>query len=217
LCITLIDESNRTATELVEESHPIRPEDGQRLIASLERRLGDATVLVLSGSLVRGVSSDFYARCVTTARRAKVKTILDASGDALRLGIDARPDFVKINANEFREAFSISESSDLDESILKIAGEKQTRLIVTDGSKRVLASDGSKLFSITPPTVEVVSAIGSGDSFAGGLAVGIERGESFECALALGVACAADNARSPHAGFVDANRVTQLLGAIRVL
>jgi 1-phosphofructokinase family hexose kinase len=62
--------------------------------------LGDAEVVVFSGSLPPGVPPDAYAVLIRLAARAGARTILDASGDALRQGLAAGPDLVKPNAME---------------------------------------------------------------------------------------------------------------------
>ncbi|MGH7176235.1 MAG: 1-phosphofructokinase family hexose kinase, partial [Tepidisphaeraceae bacterium] len=83
VCITIIDESAGTATELIEE--PAAP--GLRALSSLweklEALLPEARVLVVSGSLAPGASDDSYAQCVRLARSANVETIIDATGMAL--------------------------------------------------------------------------------------------------------------------------------------
>jgi fructose-1-phosphate kinase PfkB-like protein len=48
-------------------------------------------VLVLAGYLPPGVPDDTYARYIRLARAQGVKTILDADGEALRLGVAANP------------------------------------------------------------------------------------------------------------------------------
>ncbi|GFJ82993.1 1-phosphofructokinase family hexose kinase [Phytohabitans houttuyneae] len=59
-----------------------------------------AALVVLAGSLPRGVPADAYARLVEVARAAGAATILDADGPALRHGLAAGPDLVKPNADE---------------------------------------------------------------------------------------------------------------------
>ena len=57
-------------------------------------------VVVLSGSLPKAWPVDTYRRLVESAKRAGVKTVLDASGEALAEGVKAHPDVIKPNADE---------------------------------------------------------------------------------------------------------------------
>src|SRR2546429_457938 len=63
-------------------------------------KLPGVEAVVLSGSLPPGLPDDYYALLMQRAREAGVPSILDTSGDALRLGIAARPLLVKPNATE---------------------------------------------------------------------------------------------------------------------
>ena len=46
---------------------------------------------------------DAAARLIRVARQAGARVALDVSGEALRLGLAAGPDFVKVNASEAAE------------------------------------------------------------------------------------------------------------------
>ncbi|HTJ39631.1 MAG TPA: PfkB family carbohydrate kinase [Dactylosporangium sp.] len=65
--------------------------------------LSRASVVTLSGSLPRGVPADAYAALILAARARGVPCVLDASGEALRLGLAAGPDLIKPNAAELAE------------------------------------------------------------------------------------------------------------------
>jgi len=62
--------------------------------------LAGADVVVLSGSLPRGVPADAYGRMVRVAKRADVPVVLDADGEPLRHGLAAGPTVVKPNSDE---------------------------------------------------------------------------------------------------------------------
>lgn len=86
-------------------------EPGARLETEAAELLADVTLkcleragwVVLSGSLPPGVSGDFYATLGRRVRAAGARLALDASGDALRAGLGARPDLVKPNRAELAE------------------------------------------------------------------------------------------------------------------
>src|SRR5688572_24166767 len=82
VCVTVIDESNRTATELIEESKPVDPESFRALLTKLAQLLARASALVLSGTLPRDAPQRFYADCVSLAGTS-VPVILDAKGEPL--------------------------------------------------------------------------------------------------------------------------------------
>jgi 1-phosphofructokinase len=61
---------------------------------------GGGGVAILSGSLPPAVPKDFYAKAVAALKKRGWTVVLDASGEALRLGVEARPDVIKPNADE---------------------------------------------------------------------------------------------------------------------
>src|ERR1051326_8887739 len=63
-------------------------------------RMAEASWLMLTGSLPPGVPPSFYAKLIAAARDRKVRTLLDADGDALRLGIEAGPTVASPNQQE---------------------------------------------------------------------------------------------------------------------
>src|SRR5687767_7837243 len=83
-CITVVDESTGTATELIEESKEVEPDAWDRLVDRLDAHLRTADVLVLSGTLTPRAPQDFYGRCVARAALHGVRAIVDATGEPLK-------------------------------------------------------------------------------------------------------------------------------------
>lgn len=63
-----------------------------------------ARVVVLSGSLPRGLPADAYAVLAAAARRVGARVLLDAGGPALRHGLAGRPHVAKPNLAELEHA-----------------------------------------------------------------------------------------------------------------
>ena len=60
-------------------------------------KLPDADWLLLTGSRPPGVPADFFARMIRLASEQHVPTLLDSSGESLRLGLAAHPTVAKPN------------------------------------------------------------------------------------------------------------------------
>jgi tagatose 6-phosphate kinase len=85
-------------------------------------------------------------------------------------------------------------------------------IVVTMGKDGAAAWAEGKLWRVTAPRVEVISAIGSGDAFAAGLVAAMPRG--IEEALRLAAACGVANALTAYSGVVHPKDVTRLLNQI---
>jgi tagatose 6-phosphate kinase len=216
LCITVVDESAHTATELIEESKPV----GRAAYGELEKKLADminvklidrTAVLVLSGTLPPDARSRFYAYCVARAQ-PMARVVLDAVGEPLLKALEWNPFVIKPNQSEVARTLGTTLDS---EEALRGAMKQLIRLgagwvVVTRGRAATLVSDGTSFWKIETPQVQVVSAIGSGDAFAAGLAAGLSRGDDVPQACALGVACGAANAMTADAGHVRRDDVESL-------
>jgi tagatose 6-phosphate kinase len=220
LCLTLLDESNHTATELIEEPSPPPGHAFDVLFQKLDELMAPrrATLLAMCGTLAPGAGDDYYAKCVRIARQRDVRTIVDAKGPPLRLALREAPTVVKPNRAELATALDMSIDS---EAALRVAMQKVVSLgaqwaAVTHGVDDTMISDGSRFWRIATPKVQMVNPIGSGDSFAAGLAAGLRRGQQMPEACRLAVACASANAMTSNAGEVRTSDVENLLSQIVV-
>lgn len=217
LCTTAIDQAAGTATELIEESRPIPNKHYDQLIDKLGSLLNRATMLVLSGSLPPDAPADFYARCVKIAGD-RVRVVLDAVGAPLIQALPHRPFLIKPNQSEVGRTLGIATDTEnaLRDGMRKLIEHGATWVAVTRGPSGTLLSDGHSFWSLNTPSVKVISAIGSGDAFAAGLASGLSKGQTVPQACRLAVACGSANAMTPHSGHVDLPAVKSLIEQVHL-
>lgn len=222
LCVTVIDDQARGATELIEDAPPMEAAEGDALLGLLDGALEGAAVAVLSGSLARGLPADYYARCIRLARARGARVVLDTSGPALREALVEKPDLVKINSHELAGlsgAPDFQSDAEVRNAARSVAGETDGTVIITRGAASTLAVDAADVvWRVEPLQVErVVSPIGCGDSFSAGVAVAIARGMPMDEALALGTACALANLETPHAAHFTPEGVEQYRQRVQVV
>jgi tagatose 6-phosphate kinase len=218
MCITVIDQSNHSATELIEESKPLSAHAYLQLLKTSSELLTGAKAVLLSGSLPPGAPVDFYARCVACAVAAKLPVVLDATGQPLREALSQKPTVIKPNRQELSQTVGLPVQTDeqLKTAIGQLLAMGPQWAVVTDGSRETVASDGKSFWKISTPKVDVVSAIGSGDSFAAGLTAGIAQGQPVPDACKLAAACGSANAMTNRAGHLSKADVDRLIGQVRV-
>jgi tagatose 6-phosphate kinase len=216
-CVTVIDRSAGTATELVEESSPVGPEAWNQLEAKLNELLPRANVWVFSGTLAPDAPKDFYARWLPVARQCGAKAIIDVSGEPLRLAMRHPNAILKMNRDELAQ--TLRQDLGDDRELARVMLENTPAegfLIVTLGAAGAIASDRRQCWRGTSPKIKAVSAVGSGDSFAAGLAVGLSQGGEIVDALMLAIACGAANALTPLAGHLDRSMVERFQSEVRI-
>lgn len=217
-CITVIDEQNRTTTELVEESQVVPEQYWAELEALVAGEISYSQALVLSGALPPQAPQDFYANCCKMAERAGVPVIMDTRGHPLALAMPHRPVLVKPNREELATTFGldVSGNEQLKTSIRRLLAMGAQSALITMGAAGAVFYDGAEFQLIPAPAVKTVNAIGSGDSVAAGFAAGlVQKLPLLQCAI-LGIACGSANAMTATPGVVHPADVKRLRAEISV-
>lgn len=213
---TLIIDPGQGETVINEPGPSVSAEAVRALHARVGAGLTRAQAVVLAGSLPPGMPATFYADVVRRAQAIPV--ILDATGEALRLGVAARPYLVKANQLELQDA--VGRPLDTEEAVAKAAGEigrsAGAGVLITLGARGALLVTTQGAWEIVPPEVDRVNTIGAGDSLTAGLAAGILRGLPLLEAARLGVSAAAADVTTLLPGTVDAAVVERLVPTVRV-
>src|ERR1700674_1260142 len=100
--LEIIEDSGRI-TEVLEPGWAPEQVEREEMLGVLGEGLREkwkGAVVVISGSLPRGASPDFYQSLLASAHAAGSKVLIDTSGDALSASLQARPDLVKPNRKE---------------------------------------------------------------------------------------------------------------------
>jgi tagatose 6-phosphate kinase len=201
-CTSILDRETGTITEIYEVGEAVPQEKIDELRSHIRAILGNYKAMTLSGSLPAGVPADFYASMIETAREAGVLTFLDTSGDALRMGLEAGPFFIKPNETEVRALLGLKTNDAIDfaRAGAEIAQEYQTNVLLSLGARGAIAARSGETFVIQNPNVDAKSAVGSGDCMLAGLTYGLLHGLSFEEAVTCSVAAGTANALTLGAG-----------------
>lgn len=129
-------------------------------------------VVVLSGSVPPGVPKDIYRKLATIARNSGAYVILDCDGEALKNGMDAIPDLIKPNREEFEEIDG-KKLEGQGNTLRENAAKEALRFHLTNHSSVLLTlgEDGSVYagpegcFLCEARKAEIKTFKGAGDSF----------------------------------------------------
>ena len=217
-CITVIDESTGTHTELVEEGGAVGAGDFEGLLAIVRRRINGGRAVVMSGTVAAGGPADFYLQLTRLAHEAGALAVADAQGQALTTALAGQPDLVKPNRPELAATVgrALHSAAEVRAAMRELHARGARRVVVTAGGEAVLAFDGREFWRITPPSVEVANPIGSGDAFTAGLVSRLVRGDDLGEACRWGAAAGAANALTMLPGDLSREDVDRLVGATAV-
>ena len=171
--ISILD-SDGVQTQINEPGIEVSPEKLKEFIGMYKSELncGGECLVVLSGSVPPGVDRGIYKKLVTIAKNAGAYTALDADGEALTAGLDAIPDLIKPNKEEFEaltgkklEGHGEGLRLDAVRAALEFARNYNCAVLLTlgeDGS--VYAGEGGS-FMCEARKTEIKTFKGAGDSF----------------------------------------------------
>ena len=141
---------------------------------TMKRLLQPQTWCVLAGSLPPGPDADIYGRWIGGLNRYGRPSLLDTSGKALQLGLDAGPTIVKPNVAELEGL--IGQKLRARSAILRAASSllnSKTKLVVVSmGGDGALFISARESLLAKPPRVKVITTVGAGDAMVAGILFG---------------------------------------------
>ena len=165
-----------------------------KLLYEKIEKIENGDILVLSGSIPKGLQKDIYQNICKMLEQKDVKIIVDATGDLLLKTLEYHPFLIKPNQDELGEIFNIK-ISDQDKAI------EYAKRLQQKGAQNVLVSMGSmgailldengysyKMKALN--TEKAINTVGAGDSMVAGFIAGYQLFHNYEKALQMGIAAA---------------------------
>lgn len=184
-------------TEINGAGPNISIDEQNELLDKIKQLTSEDTVIV-SGSLARGLSQEFYLEIARIANEQGAEFVIDTTGQALLDTLSFHPFVIKPNHHELAELFNVEIKS--DEDIVKYA-----KKLIELGAKNVLvsmASDGAilvtndQVFKCNAPKGIVINSVGAGDSMIAGFVGTYMQTSDFVESFHKGAACGSATAFS---------------------
>ncbi|MBS9723565.1 1-phosphofructokinase [Stutzerimonas stutzeri] len=187
------------------------------LLARLERLVPGHELVVVAGSLPRGVEVPWFVELLQRLARLGARVALDTSGAALREGLALSPWLIKPNEEELAQARG------LDPADARALADEARRLnariehvVMSQGAAGVSWFSPAAAWHAQPPKVRVVSTVGAGDSLLAGMLHGLLAGWPAERTLAHATAIAAQAVGQIGFGITDRAQLAELEAAVRL-
>jgi 1-phosphofructokinase family hexose kinase len=215
--LTITDRHGLTVN-LNEKGPELSKSEVTRVELAVRDAIGDASWLLMCGSLPPGVPPPFYGKLIAMARKKKVKTLLHADREALRDGIEQKPTIVMPNQHEAERLLGrtlLTRSHHL-EAAKQIRSMGAKSVVLSLGSRGAVGAFADGLFEALPPRVDAISPIGAGDALSAAYAWAYTRKKDHADALRWGVAAGTASARLPGMNFANLEQVEEIYRQVEI-
>ena len=204
--IKIVDPELNTNTDINEPGCFISPQTLETVFKKVSRRVKPGDVVVLAGKTPPASDESIYGHWTQRLHDLGAVVYLDVDGPMLRLGVQALPDLIKPNHEEFsqligRDLRSFKEIARAAMALIELGTRE---IAISLGAEGVLFISRAHCVHAQGLKVPVRSTVGAGDATMAALAYGYAMGMPFEetakLALASGAAsvmCAGTEAASP--------------------
>lgn len=190
--IKVFDRSAGVITELNESGTTVGEEDLAKMVDLVVRHAEDSDYLILSGSMPAGCPEDYYRTLIRAVEGLGCRCVLDAEGERLKYGLEARPFMIKPNRYELETMTgrALNGIGDIRDAALRYIDLGVEVVAVSLGADGALITDGSETLYAPRVNIEVKGTVGAGDAMVAALAAGFMADCDLEQCFRMGVACA---------------------------
>lgn len=203
---------NGIVTEILEPGPVVSETEVNCFLDKYLSVIAESNVVVLSGSVPRGVPDAIYQKLIALAKEKGKKVILDTSGSLLVQGIKACPDLIKPNKAEleYLAGKKLESLEEIEKAAEQIREQGVSAVLVSLGADGILYVGEEGHYALKPPKIEVKNTVGCGDSLVAAMAMGMEKNEDIEKMLRYAVAVSTANALTTESGSVEIDIVQSI-------
>ena len=216
---TAYEEETGQQFRFVLPGSPLHRPEWEAVLDKLTALADKPRIVVASGSVPPGVPEDIYAEITRRARALGARMVIDTSGPSLVAALAEGVTLIKPNQNELSEFVGrqLDTESDCVAACRALIKSGRTKLVaLTLGEQGSLLVSEERALRAKPMRIEVVSAVGAGDSFLGGLVAALAKGEALDRAFRVAVAAASAAVMSPGTELCTADDVRDLMPRVEI-
>jgi 1-phosphofructokinase len=153
---------------------PLSPAEVDEFMAVVKMNCEGADTVMVCGSLPAGMPATLHRDIVEMAKLYNKDTIVDASGEALRIALEAGPGLIKPNTSELAELaeFSVATFGDVERAAHAAREQGARAVLASLGADGIMLVDDHGSLLAHASDISVVNAVGAGDAALAGFVAG---------------------------------------------
>lgn len=179
-------------TEINDKGDKVSPQKQAELVELVKEKAAESDIVIISGSLPRGVNDEYYYALTTAAGKAKV--VVDGEKGRLAAALKAGVYMAKPNLDELEDftGKKYKTYEEMVEGCRKIIDGGAENVMLSLGRRGAIFTDGKTSYFCKSENVAVNSTVGAGDSMVAAACVatleGADKPEILRRAVAAGTA-----------------------------
>jgi 1-phosphofructokinase len=216
--VKVFDRNAGVVTELNESGVPVDDALLAKMVDLAVTHAEDSDFLVLSGSVPPGCPQDIYRTLINAVEGLGCRCVLDADGERLVYGLEARPFMIKPNRFELetmtgRKLDSVAEIRDAARHYIHQGVEVVAVSLGADGA---IILRGEDALYAPKLNIEVKSTVGAGDSMVAALVAGFMAENDLEETFRMGMACATARCMTEGYRIVDKTVYRAVMDMVKI-
>lgn len=204
-------------TEINDKGEAVSLEKQAELLGLVGELSKSASIVVISGSLPKGISADYYAK-LSSAVNPNAKRIIDTTGDNMIEALKTGAFLIKPNLEELQGVTGESYSTfdEMIEGCRKLISAGAENVMLSLGRKGAILTDGNSALFCKSASVAVNSTVGAGDGMIAAASIMIENGASREEILRSAVAAGTASVITPGTNLFYRDKYHEIYDKIHV-
>lgn len=214
-CIAILHEGKQT--EILEAGPTISIDEKEEFINNLNQISEGCHIINISGSLPKGLTSDFYKQIIKYAKKHNKFVSIDTSGNTLKdiINSEEKPDLIKPNETEISYVLGRNiEKGDLKEILKEEPFKDIPYIVVSMGKDGAIVKIKNKIYNAKVPKVLAINPVGSGDSSLAGALFAIDKEKSAEEIIKTSMTCGLLNVLTEEIAHIEIEKFDKYFNEI---
>lgn len=218
-CIAVLHDGMQT--EILEAGPTLSNAEGAAFLEKFANLLTNVTIVIISGSLPKGLPTNFYQKMVEISREKNIPVVVDSAGEPLKQVLlhQVKPFAIKPNTAELSHMLGMKVDADIDSLKRAVNHELLTGIewiVVSMASEGAFVKHADNYYRVTIPQIDVVNPVGSGDATVAGLAVALKHNQTVETLLKTAMTTGMLNTMEAGTGYINFTKFKQLFDTVKV-
>jgi tagatose 6-phosphate kinase len=213
----ILEEDSGRLTDIYEPSPDITMEEKRLILSKIKDIIKSSKFVVISGSSPCAIADDIFYETALAASQHGLKTVVDTSGNALKIALKAKPFLIKPNKEETEEIINkkINNQSDMIGALDFFESLNIAISVISLGKAGAYIRYKGKTYKAETPDIATANSFGSGDSMVAGFIKGIMQDMPIENIIKIGMAAGTANAVKNDIATIDENDINKYISQIK--